>query len=154
MGLPKHVKKFVLEEIRALDYYRRELEFRKRRIEEIEQELDSVIYPDRSFEYDRVQGGKPKDPAQLKALYLQEELEHHKERYRVISRKIRIITDAMRILDPDKEQVIRWAAQRERDRPPAWQMAEKYNVCEKTIYRWYIEAVEKIAPLLVGVFGQ
>ncbi len=154
MGLPKHVKRFVLEEVRALEDYKRELEFRMRRIEEIEQEMDAVIYPDRSFEYDRVQGGKPKDPAQLKALYLQEELELHRERYRIVARKIRILTDAMSILDPDKEQILRWAAQRERDRPPAWQMAEKYSVCEKTLYRWYIEAVEKMAPLLVGVFGQ
>lgn len=153
MGLPKHVKKFVLEEIRSLDYYRREIEFRKRRIEELQQEMGAVILPDRPFEREHVRGGKPADPPQLKALYLQEEMEHHQERYRILSRKVKILTEALDILDPERCHVIRWASERERDRAPAWQIAERYCVSEKTIYRWQVEAVQKLAPLLVGVFG-
>jgi hypothetical protein len=154
MGLPKHVKKFVLEEIRSLDYYRREIEFRKRRIEELQQEMGAVILPDRPFEKEHVRGGKPADPAQLKVLYLQEEMEHHQERFRILSRKVKILTEALDILDPERCHVIRWASERERDRAPAWQIAERYCVSEKTIYRWQVEAVQKLAPLLVGVFGR
>lgn len=153
MGLPAHVKRFVLSEVRSLEYYQREIEFRKRRIHELEQEKDTVILPDRSFDREHVKGGKPADPAQLRALYLQEELEHHQERYRILARKVKILNEALDILDPERRHVLLWASQRESERPTAETFAQRFSVCEKTVYRWQIDAVERIAPLLLGVFG-
>jgi len=153
MGLPKHVKRFVYAEIRSLDFYRREMDFQKNRIEEIGSDLDAVILPQQP-EGDKVQGGKPTDPAQLKRLYLQEELEQRRERLKVLQRKMDIVTDALNVLDPERDHAIRWAAEADKDRAPLWQVAERYHVCEKTIYRWQIEAVERLAPLMLGVFGR
>lgn len=153
MGLPKHVKRFVFAEIRALEYYRREQEFQKKRLEEIEADLDTVLLP-QFPETERVLGKTPSDPAALRRLYLQDEREQRQERLKILQRKIDIITGALDVLDPDRIHAVRWAAAAERERVPLWQIAERYHVCEKTVYRWQIEAVEKLAPLMLGVFGR
>ncbi len=153
MGLPKHVKKFVCAEIRSLEYYHREIEFQKRRIEEQDRDIDSVLLP-QQLDTEKVQGRTPSDPPALRRLYIQGDRDLRRERLKVLQRKVDIITEALNVLDPGRDHAIRWAATPDKDRPPLWQVAERYHVCEKTVYRWQIEAVEKLAPLLLGVFGR
>lgn len=153
MGLPKHVKKFVCAEIRSLEYYSREIEYQKKRIEELDLDIDSVLLPQFS-DTERVQGKTPSDPAALRRIYLQEERDQRRDRLKVLQRKVDIITGALEVLDPERGHAIRWAAEADRDRVPLWQVAERYHVCEKTVYRWQIEALEKLASLMLGVFGR
>jgi len=153
MGLPKHVRRFVYSEIRSLEFYRREQDFHRKRLEEIDTDLGSVLLP-QFPEGERVQGKTPSDPAALRRVYLVDEREWRQERLKVLQQKINIINGALNVLDPEKEHAIRWAATTEKDRAPLWQIADRHHVCEKTIYNWQREAVEKIAPLLLGVFGR
>lgn len=154
MGLPKHVKRFVYAEIRALEFYQREIDFQKKRIEEQEQQLDGLLFPQR-IEGDKVQSlGKPKDQAQLQNLYLREDMEYRRERIRILQRKIEIINDAMDVLDPVHDSIIRRLAVPERDRIGNVQVAQNHHICRTTLYRMEIEALNKLAPLILGVFGE
>lgn len=153
MGLSKHVRRFIYSEIRSLDYYNREQAFHRKRLEEIDSDLDSVLLP-QFPDGERIQVKTPSDPPALRRVYLIDEREWRQERLKILQQKINMITGALNVLDPEKEHAIRWAAAAERDRVPLWQIADRHHVCEKTIYNWQREAVEKMAPLLLGVFGR